>query len=459
MKYLIIFLISLSVCFAEFDVIKGEYKDTIDGYKINFLQRPFKVGDYVVFANFWKSPEAYGPSTHVFILKDNKINIFEGRKIIKNALEKDSNDVLRSINDVKQDSKNNLWMIVSDGRLLKYDWNEFTVYDYIKDKFGKTINGNSLEIDENDNIYIHTNKINLIKYDGKDFTELENDTTDYDKFPYPFGPQNLKLINGKIYFININNKIGYYDIEQRKYDKLDLSNILSDNNYFIKSFKSFANKLYFTLLHNKTLYYFSYDGDKYENLEHILKLLPYNIDSTTFTINYCDNGYKYFNVQDSINFYTLYQIDTNNIVSIIDYRNSKPSFKNRIQIDGAYLQHDGSIFLPDIADNGFLILKNTSSVETPLNVLFVNNIYPNPAKTNVSIDFMVEPENLLNITVELYNLTGVLQSKLDYNVNYNDSNGQGTLNCNIENIPNGYYIIAIDNGKRKVAKPFIVNKE
>ncbi len=72
---------------------------------------------------------------------------------------------------------------------------------------------------------------------------------------------------------------------------------------------------------------------------------------------------------------------------------------------------------------------------------------------------MVEPENLLNVKVELYNLTGILQSKLDYSVDYNNSNGQGTINCNIENIQNGYYIITIDNGKRKIAKPFIVNRD
>ncbi len=107
---------------------------------------------------------------------------------------------------------------------------------------------------------------------------------------------------------------------------------------------------------------------------------------------------------------------------------------------------------------GFLFWKE----KNPASVISINDqfskVYPNPAKTNVSIDFIVEPENLPNISVELYNLTGIIKSKLDYNVDYNDSNGQGTLNCNIENIPNGYYIIVIDNGKHKVAKPFIVNR-
>ncbi len=105
------------------------------------------------------------------------------------------------------------------------------------------------------------------------------------------------------------------------------------------------------------------------------------------------------------------------------------------------------------------IIDETVSVDNELRNTNEPQIYPNPAKTNVSIDFVVEPENLPNISVDLYNLTGILQAKLDYNVDYNDANGQGTFNCNIENIPNGYYIIVIDNGKRKIAKPFIVNKE
>ncbi len=108
---------------------------------------------------------------------------------------------------------------------------------------------------------------------------------------------------------------------------------------------------------------------------------------------------------------------------------------------------------------GFLFWEEKTPASVILNDENNTHVYPNPAKSNISIDFIVEPENLPNLKVELYNLTGILQSKLDYSVDYNDANGQGTLNCNIENIPNGYYIITIDNGKRKVAKPFIVNRD
>ncbi len=129
-----------------------------------------------------------------------------------------------------------------------------------------------------------------------------------------------------------------------------------------------------------------------------------------------------------------------NPVMHVNYFGTKPIISTR---------GGGFLFWQEREDEGYI--DNNDNAYT--------KVYPNPAKTNVSIDFIVEPENLPNVTLELYNLTGILQSKLDYNVDYNDSNGQGTLNCNIENIPNGYYIIVIDNGKRKVAKPFIVNKE
>ncbi len=119
---------------------------------------------------------------------------------------------------------------------------------------------------------------------------------------------------------------------------------------------------------------------------------------------------------------------------------------------GSFGDDGDAIYRAKLSDFGITDVEDIIDKQTSI-------LYPNPAKTNVSIDFIVEPENLPNVTVELYNLTGILQSKLDYTVDYNDSNGQGTLNCNIENIPNGYYIIVIDNGKRKGAKPFIVNKE
>ncbi len=121
--------------------------------------------------------------------------------------------------------------------------------------------------------------------------------------------------------------------------------------------------------------------------------------------------------------------------------------------DRGSLGDDGdAIYRAKLSDFGITDVEDNTNIKTSI-------LYPNPAKTNVSLDFIVEPENLPNITVELYNLTGVLQSNLNYSVDYNNSNGQGTLNCNIENIPNGYYIIVIDNGKRKIAKPVIVNKD
>ncbi len=174
------------------------------------------------------------------------------------------------------------------------------------------------------------------------------------------------------------------------------------------------------------------------------------------TNKYLIYGHKIDNTNNCHSLNILVSDENLNIITdtIIGGCDSSNYFSNAKILD------NDKVFLLGYKDNKlyWVILKyKTSTIEkqTEINT----SLYPNPAKTNVSIDFIVEPENLPNVKVELYNLTGILQSKLDYSVDYNNSNGQGTINCNIENIPNGYYIITIDNGKRKIAKPFIVNRD
>ena len=458
------FLLSITFCFAEFDIVKSEYLDSVDNKKIQFHYVPFFFDDQFYFVNHEKNLDS-NISSDFFIMKDFKIQIFEGRKIISEIVEKDPTAILQNINDMVKDSKNNIWMLTSDCLLIRYDGKIFDVIKNLREFYqSKDMRGNSLAIDENDNLYIHTDRAELLKYDGNQFIELVQSNFIQNLSPHFLKVQNLIKMKNNIYFYSMSKNISYFDIDKQKYDSLNLNSIFGDTSIEIKSIIFKKEKMYLLLTIQNKLHLYKFDGDNFENIDYVIDYCPFDMRNYK-TIIHIDNKEKFYYVvsdKDSNNYKWLFQLDTENKLRRIDfYNNSKSNhLKNLISITGVYTLTDGRIVIPDNSDGGgFYILKEPSSVETPLNVLFVNNIYPNPAKTNVSIDFMVEPENLPNITVELYNLTGILQSKLDYTVDYNDANGQGTLNCNIENIPNGYYIIVIDNGKRKIAKPFIVNKD
>ncbi len=464
MKYLIILIFSITTCFAEFEIIEAEYLDSIDNKKIQFHYVPFFFDDQFIFVNNEKNLNST-KSTDLFIMKDFKIQVIEGQKIINEIVEKDPTAILHNINDMVKDSKNNLWMLTSDCLLIKYDWKEFSIIQNLREFFKENeLRGKSLAVDQNDNIYIHTEMPALLKYDGIHFEELISNNNSFNLSPNIQNTKNLINIENKLYFRSMKNQISYYDIEKNIYDSLDIKPLIGDTITIIYRIFKWKNKLIFSYGYNMELKLVSYDGLKFEDLSHIIKLIPHDFKKSVGIIHIDDIGRYYFTVADpdSVNYQRIYQVDTNLKVRLIDfYKNNKTEhLKNLISPTGVYILQDGRIVIPDISDQGgFYIFKQPSSVETPLNVLFVNRVYPNPAKTNVAIDFMVEPENMPNIKVELYNLTGVLQSKLDYSDDYNNSNGQGTLNCNIENIPNGYYIIVIDNGKRKIAKPFIVNRD
>ncbi len=463
MKYILIFIISISACFADYEIIEAEYLDSIDNRKLNFYWKPFFYNENFIFINKGYNIYSDKRTTDLFIMNDFKINVFEGRNIIKEIVDKEPYAFLESISDMVIDSKNNIWMLTSDCLLIKYDWNEFKIIDELRNE---KLAGNSLAIDDDDNIYIHTNRAVLTKFDGNKFTVLNPEKLQTNLSLHFLEYEILKKIGNKIFYISLYGNISYYDIKSQNYDTLDIKSLLGVSSLHLQNYLKWKDKLIISYgipdSLNDGLHLASYDGDKFTNLDYILKLIPHDFNKSVGRIHIDDVGRYYFTVidPDSVNYSRIYQIDTNMQVRTINFYNNNKSqtSKNMAATNGAYILKGGTIIIPELF-GGFIVIKEPSSVETPLNVLFVNKVYPNPARQNVSIDFIVEPENLPNISVELYNLTGILQSKLDYNVDYNDSNGQGTLNCNIENIPNGYYIIVIDNGKRKEAKPFIVNKD
>ena len=79
------------------------------------------------------------------------------------------------------------------------------------------------------------------------------------------------------------------------------------------------------------------------------------------------------------------------------------------------------------------------------------NIYPNPAKDVVNVQF--ESNNNSKTTVELYSMLG----SLVYSQDYTDNNVQ-TISINTINLKNGVYFISVKNGENTTQKQLIINK-
>ena len=454
MKYLLFFLLSFSVCFAEFEkMVVEQHIDTVDNFILRMVSDLYEVDDYLIFAIEGRHIDSLKNEKQLIMMKNNKVTAFNFKDYISNHLIYPN----LTISGAVVDSKGVIWVLsILNAYLFRIENGEMEVIDYLNSNF-KIKSGNGLYIDENDNIFIQSNHINLIKFDGINFELLERTNYDDSTISFP-GIQNMFFfLDNKLFFPTLSLKLGYYDLIKKDYFAVNLGEYISDDKIIRRIDRKNDNFVIFYRNSANNVNYFaeySFLENTFTNLDTLFKLTgrTFYFDSTNLLV---DND-KYYLKRISSQADTVFVIDNSYNVRILDFYEKLNS--NFIGIKSV-LKTKSSKTLIGLASKGILVLKEASAVETPLNVLFVNNIYPNPAKQNVFIDFIVEPENLPNVTVELYNLTGVLQSKLDYIVDYNNANGQASLNCKIDNIPNGYYIIVIDNGKRKIAKPFIVNKD
>jgi hypothetical protein len=86
----------------------------------------------------------------------------------------------------------------------------------------------------------------------------------------------------------------------------------------------------------------------------------------------------------------------------------------------------------------------------------MNKLYPNPAKDKINIDFGVEPINLNNTKVEIYDYLGRSAAELNPEVIYDSNTGRGTMTCDISKLRSGYYITVLTNGKYSRSMPLFV---
>ncbi len=88
--------------------------------------------------------------------------------------------------------------------------------------------------------------------------------------------------------------------------------------------------------------------------------------------------------------------------------------------------------------------------------LFDLQLYPNPARTKINIDFGVEPINLSNTKIEIYDYLGRYATELKPEVTYDSGTGRGTMTCDISNLRSGYYIAVLTNGKNTRSMPLFI---
>jgi hypothetical protein len=123
------------------------------------------------------------------------------------------------------------------------------------------------------------------------------------------------------------------------------------------------------------------------------------------------------------------------------------------QASGAAIVVFASGFLDPASNNGGAALQLCAKGGTvgaatcfspiPLSVeekTFVSNMimYPNPAKTNFNIEYMLESDQ--NVKVNVYNATGQLQISADKGV---ESKGRGITTINVSNLAKGMYLINV----------------
>ena len=103
------------------------------------------------------------------------------------------------------------------------------------------------------------------------------------------------------------------------------------------------------------------------------------------------------------------------------------------------------------------VISKPTSVETPANLFFLKGIRPNPASSIFNIDFGVEPMNIGNMKVEIYDYLGRSPGILTPEIVYDSATGNGTMKCEAGNLPKGMYIVVLSNGNYKRVMTLFLN--
>jgi hypothetical protein len=445
--YFIIFFGELPVIFPT--EIRTWSKFNENTFFNNISGYTFQFGDSLIIYAITTTFDSTVIKPRLLCYYDGKFSEISNSKILIGQ-----DKVSGSIPNFIKDNKSNFWFCLTNGGLFKLtpDGN-ITSYDSLL-RANDIATVNSLSFDNDYNLWIHSNA-NLYKLNG-DSLELKVPVTlsEY-LIPHYLGSGNLYKLGNRIYYLTMKNTLAYYDT---KNDKVDSVNYYPDNSgkpARIINFQFINNSLYFTYYADSVLHFIQYDEKEFTNIDYYLDAINYGKPLNSNVNMAFDSDMNLFIRTTRSN------DDKRDTIFIVDTKLNvqKVGFKHLINYDFGFFNvnklSNGDRYI-SIEIEGFFILSNLTSVESPTNLLFMNKLYPNPAQNKINIEFDVEPVNLSSTKVKIYDYLGRSAAELNPEVIYDSSTGRGTMTCDISKLRSGYYITVLTNGKYSKSMPLFV---
>ena len=410
------------------------------------------IGDSIIFYGYSESiiqdPKIYS-KFYLFIYHDNIL-----KSIPVEQITNDSFNIPLMINKFFKDKDNNLWFSFDKGLFKLENDSIINFSSKLEENSINTVN--SFLIDENQDLWIHSNA-NIYKWDDTSFVQKVFASKNMYLSPEIFKGDGIQKIGDKIYFKNMMKTLSYYDITNDFVDTISFYPNFKSDGYIISGLYSYENNLYIAYKLGNVAHFAKYDGEQFVNLDNYIDLIN---DGNILTSNFN------FAIDAKQNFYfkinagngnpkndSLYVVDINMKKASYFYKNIL--LNNELALKYAITLSNNNVYLPS-AGAGFLVLKQTTSVESPTNWLFLENIYPNPSKNTINIEFGIEPSNLSKLKVKMFNYLGTQYKILCPDIYYEPNSGKGRMTCNISFLNPGYYFVALSNEKYSKVLPLIV---
>jgi hypothetical protein len=342
---------------------------------------------------------------------------------------------------------------LSNGEIIRYD-------SLIKAlKINKI---NSLAIDNSNELYVQfSNKI--LKFGNDKVDTIVDGSFDRYYQPHPFLIRKLYFIGNNLYYGNFKDGLASYNTQTKAIDSVPLHDNLSalingfSSFYIISQFEDYLNLVLKTNAGLNHFARFYPETNKIELLDYIMNIAT--------SENLPNDKLFYQGFDKNKNCYLQFQAES--LLDSFYVVSPDQSIKRYCAISDSFPYHDGfDISKPSVLSNGdviipasrglFVIPAKGTSVETPKNLIFMKNLYPNPARDRIKVDFAVESVNLSSTKLEIYDYLGRLALEANPEVEYNSSTGNGTMTCDISQLHTGFYIAVLTNGKYKRSTPLFV---
>ena len=397
------------------------------------------------------SPDSLYPQFCLFMYHN-----YEFKRIgIEDIIQDSINSSLYMMGFIR-DNENNYWFGFDGGGLYKISKTGITAFDSLL-KANSIEQINSLLYDYNGVIWIHSNS-NLFRWDGITMEKvIAASKNRYFIPPFIGNGYGLRQIGSKIYFQNMMQTLSYYDMEEKIVDTVSFYPYFKSDEYLIGP-RVFINNCFFFMYYLDNVVHFGkFDGDNFTNFDFYLDLINDGEPLSIRTDLAVDKEMNfYFKINSGNGFPkndSIYIVDENMQKTSLYYKNL--GLKNEITITQVFTLSNGDVYMP-VDSDGFLIITNPTTVEAPKNWIFMNKLYPNPARDRIRVDFGVEPVNLSSTKLEIYDYLGRLALETNPEVEYNSSTGRGTMTCDISKLHTGFYIAVLTNGKYKRSTPLFV---